>query len=241
MCGRFATGLIAGDAGVVEWLGIDGAAAPPPWAGEVATETPPAGPWPRPSWNVAPTQAAAIVVPGAEGAPRRLVAARWGLIPHWWRKPLSEMKAATFNARSEEAASKPMFRDAWQNGRCLVPALGYFEWSGKGSAKRPWFVTARTNRPGIAFAGLWARAHVEGETIESFTILTSAAGEATRHLHPRSPVVLGEGAFADWLAGGEPPLGPIADDRVILREVSRDVGNVRNDRPDLVEPVGLGL
>jgi len=208
---------------------------------EVATEAVPAGPWPRPSWNVAPTQEAAIVVRGEEGAPREVLAARWGLIPRWWRKPLSEMKASTFNARSEDASAKPMFRDAWKGARCLVPALGYYEWSGRKGTKTPWFVTARTNRPGIAFAGLWARAQVEGETLTSFTILTCTAGEATRHLHPRSPVVLGEEAFGDWLGGCDMPLGPIPDDRVILREVSSDVGNVRNDRPDLVEPVGLGI
>ncbi|MEO1457342.1 MAG: SOS response-associated peptidase [Pseudomonadota bacterium] len=258
MCGRFATGLIPGQNDTADWLDIERHAPAPDWyeAADWPSLTPPAGPWPRPSWNVAPTQEVPIVVAPAaregagegtaEGAeaPRRLLAARWGLVPRWWSKSLKELRASTFNARSEEAAGKPMFRDAWARGRCLVPALGYYEWSGKGAAKTPWFVTERNNRPGICFAGLWATATVEGVRLVSVTILTTAAGAATAALHPRSPVVLAPEDWAAWLGhegDAASLMRPIPDARIEIREVSRDVGNVRNNRPDLVEPVGLGL
>ncbi|MEO0622943.1 MAG: SOS response-associated peptidase [Pseudomonadota bacterium] len=228
MCGRFAVGDPEVDLWE-GWLEISGAAT--------------AGPepiWPEPNWNVAPTQIAAILVAN-EG--RRMVTARWGLIPRWWRKPLSEMKASTFNARSEEASQKPMFRDAWRVGRCLVPALGYYEWSGKKGAKTPWFVTLERNTPGICFAGLWAEATVDGALLRSFTILTCAAGKATQHLHPRSPVILDEQDWEEWLSaeGSEPPMSAPPDGRVRVHEVDARVGNVRNNGPELIEPVGLGL
>lgn len=225
MCGRFAVG----DPDPEAWA---------EWLGAALPEDRPA-----PSWNVAPTRPAMILRADRDGA-RRVEVARWGLIPHWWRKPLSEMKAATFNARSEDAAGKPMFRAAWRSARCIVPALGYFEWTGRAGAKRAFFITLETNAPGIGFAGLWARAEVEGESILSFTILTCPAGGATRELHPRQPVILSESAWDAWLAaepGSEALMGPPPDDRVRHWEVDRAVGNTRNDGPGLVERAGLAL
>lgn len=228
MCGRFAVGTPS-EAAWADWLGAP-----------VPRDRPP------PSWNVAPTDTALVLGLGRDGE-RRLAPARWGLIPHWWKKPLSEMKATTFNARSEEAAEKPMFRAAWARGRCLVPALGYFEWSGKAGAKQPWFVTQETNAPGIAFAGLAAKADLPGpdgpETIRSCTILTCAAGEATRHLHPREPVVLPESAWEQWLSGGEAGALMRAAEpaRVRLWPVGKAVGNARAEGPELIERVGPAL
>ncbi|HUS53239.1 MAG TPA: SOS response-associated peptidase [Thermohalobaculum sp.] len=217
MCGRFAVGDTRGD-DWADWLGIDIDS-----------------PWPAPSWNVAPTQTAGIVGQGKRG--RSLVQARWGLVPHWWKKPLAEFRATTFNARSEEAAEKPMFRDAWQRGRCLVPAIGYYEWSGKAGSKRAFFITLRGNAPGFCMAGLWALATIGGQKLLSFTVLICPAGAATRHLHPRSPVVLGEADWERWLTPNSDIadlMRPAADDRVELREVGSAVGNVRNNGADLI-------
>ena len=230
MCGRFAVGDARGGTrgdlrgeDWADWLGIDRDS-----------------PWPAPSWNVAPTAEAAIVGEGKRG--RGLVKARWGLVPHWWKKPLAGFRATTFNARSEEAAAKPMFRDAWRRGRCLVPAIGYYEWSGDAGSKRAFFISPTGNAPGFCMAGLWALAQIGGETLLSFTVLTCPAGAATRHLHPRSPVILAEADWERWLTAGSDAanlMRPAADDRVDLREVGPAVGNVRNDGPELIEPVGL--
>jgi putative SOS response-associated peptidase YedK len=53
---------------------------------------------------------------------------RWGLVPRWWSKPLKELRAATFNARSETVETKSFFRDAFKRTRCLIPMSGYYEW-----------------------------------------------------------------------------------------------------------------
>lgn len=224
MCGRFVVGEMRG-AEWADWLGVDRDS-----------------PWPEPSWNVAPTRETAVVIGGGEG--RRLIRARWGLVPHWWRKPLAELRASTFNARAEEAATKPMFRDAWARGRCLVPCIGYYEWSGKAGVKRAFFVTLKGNAPGFCMAGLWARARVEGETLLSFTVLTCEAGPATRQIHPRCPVVIAEADWDRWLTPGteaQDLMRPLPDDRVELREVGRAVGNVRNDGPELIEALDAGV
>lgn len=229
MCGRFAVGETRGPEWA-DWLGVDRDS-----------------PWPAPSWNVAPTQTAAIIGAGKSG--RGVALARWGLVPHWWTKPLDEFRATTFNARSEEAAQKPMFRDAWRKGRCLVPCIGYYEWSGKGAAKRPYLITLKRNAPGFCLAGLWAQTRIGGEKLLSFTVLTCPAGEATRHLHPRSPVVLAEPNWDRWLtpdpeasdSSAAEMMRPAPDERVELIEVGPAVGNVRNDGPELIRPAGLAL
>ena len=60
-------------------------------------------------------------------AKRELVPMRRGLVPSWWKKKAKETPA-TFNARAETVADKPMFRDAFKRRRCLIPASGYYEW-----------------------------------------------------------------------------------------------------------------
>lgn len=229
MCGRFAVGDMAG-ADWVDWLEIEAEQGwPPP-------------DWPVANWNVAPTQAVGFIA--EHGGKRQALVGRWGLIPHWWKKPLAEFRATTFNARSEEAAGKPMFRDAWKHRRCLIPAIGYYEWTGKKGDKTPWFIAARRNTPGMWFAGLWAEATIAETPLISCTILTTAAGEATRHLHPRSPVVLSDEEAPDWLAGASDPqalMHPIPDALTEVWEVDRAVGKVSNNGPQLIERVGLGL
>jgi hypothetical protein len=80
----------------------------------------------RARYNVCPTTTIdTIVEPDGK---RQLVPMRWGLIPAWWSKPLKEMKLATFNARAETVATKPMFRSAFKRSRCLIPVSGYYEW-----------------------------------------------------------------------------------------------------------------
>ena len=77
---------------------------------------------------------------------------RWGLV--WWTKPLKEMKHATFNARVETVASKPMFRGAFKRNRCLTPANGYYEWEDMPDGKQPHYFT-RADGQVITMAGLW--------------------------------------------------------------------------------------
>jgi putative SOS response-associated peptidase YedK len=81
---------------------------------------------PQSRYNICPTDPIDAVI--EQDGKRELVPMRWGLIPSWWPKPLKELKAATFNARVETVADKPMFRDAFRRMRCLIPASGYYEW-----------------------------------------------------------------------------------------------------------------
>jgi putative SOS response-associated peptidase YedK len=56
-------------------------------------------------------------------------------------KPLKQVPAS-FNARAESIADKPMFRDAFKRNRCVIPASGYYEWLKKPDGKRTYFISA---------------------------------------------------------------------------------------------------
>lgn len=88
-----------------------------------------------PNYNVAPTHEMPIVRRKKDDRRNELAIARWGLIPHW----ADDQKIAysTINARSETAASKPAFRDAFKRRRCLVVADAFYEWKRDGKEKQP--------------------------------------------------------------------------------------------------------
>jgi putative SOS response-associated peptidase YedK len=87
-------------------------------------------------YNIAPTDTV-DVVKLANGGTTELAPMRCGLIPYWWKKLLKQLPA-TFNARAEGVASKPMFRDAFKRHRCIVLASGYCEWIAKSDGKQPY-------------------------------------------------------------------------------------------------------
>ena len=91
----------------------------------------------------------------ANGDTTELVSMRWGLIPYWWKKPVKQLPA-TFNARAEGVASKPMFRDAFKRHRCIIPASGYYEWIKRSGGKQPFYISAADGGV-LSFAGLWDR------------------------------------------------------------------------------------
>ena len=147
--------------------------------------------------KLAPTDRVPIVVQ-QPGGPPQLVHARWGFIPHWWSKP--ELPRLSFNARSEEAAAKPMWRDALRQSRCLIPATTWFEWQHLHGAKIPHALTPDDGR-GFMFAGLWSlwRARKEAEPMTTCVILTAEASAPLRSVHERMPVVLAPAAWGAWL------------------------------------------
>jgi putative SOS response-associated peptidase YedK len=156
----------------------------------------------RPETDIRPTDlesVARLAQPGDPEGGFRLDLMRWGLVPAWHRKPLREFRAATFNARVETAAEAPSFRSAWRARRCLVPASGWYEWTGaEGRKVKRRFTLAGRER--FMFAGLWeVWRGPDGQNLESFTILTQEAGPAMAPYHHRAPVIVDEADFDVWL------------------------------------------
>jgi len=193
----------------------------------------------RPRWNAAPTTDLPVVTAAAGG--RTLEVMRWGLIPSWAKD--SKIARSTFNARAEGIDTKPAFRNAWKAGRrCLVIADGYYEW--RQTDRQP-FALALGNRGPMSFAGLWDHWRApDGNIVKSFTIITTRANEIAAAIHDRMPVILAPDCWASWLGetSATPDrlkamLRPYPSERMTLWPVHRRVGNVRNEGPDLFEPV----
>ncbi|WP_158742186.1 SOS response-associated peptidase [Acidisphaera sp. L21] len=199
------------------------------------------GPVPNvaPSWNVAPTQPAMVVRRHPDTGERRLDLLQWGLVPSWTKDPRAARRP--INARAETAAGSGMFKSALATRRCLIPADAFYEWQARADGKQP-FAIARADGAPLAFAGLWEGWRgADGEILRSFTILTIGANAAMRVLHERMPVILEHGDWAVWLdpasAHATTLMQAAANDMLRFWPVSRAVNAVRNNGPQLLDPV----
>lgn len=161
-----------------------------------------------------------------------LGAARWGFIPHWWK----EAKPPRFshNARVEEAASKPMWRDAMREetggARCLVPAQGWYEWqeSGRSGDRQPFYFHRADGRL-VAFAGLMS----VREGVLTCAILTGASRGSLAPIHERMPLALAPAGENAWLRSGALALA----EGIAHYPVPKLVNSSRAEGPSLIEPL----
>jgi len=192
-----------------------------------------------PRYNAAPTDKLPVVRLDREGN-RELALLRWGLIPFWAKD--EKVGFSSINARAETVATAPAFREAFPRRRCLVPATGFYEWKKlPGGSKQPYNIGMRDGSS-FAMAGLWERWTKGPEPIESFTIITGPPNSLAAELHDRMPVILEPDHWDAWLSSkdmGEVQkmLQPFPAQLMRAYPVSAKVGNVKNDAPDLIEPI----
>jgi putative SOS response-associated peptidase YedK len=227
---------------------------------EFAVERDRAGEDRNPDYNVAPTKQIYAVLDrsssedgGATERELRLV--RWGLVPSWAKN--ASGGARLINARAETVAVKPAFRSAFARRRCLIPADGYYEWqpAAAGSKVKQPFYIYRTDSGILAFAGLyelWRDASVPADHLDAWlwtaTIITTDAPDELGRIHDRMPMVIARDRWADWL-------DPANNDKELLHAtllpasaaggltshtVSTAVNSVRNNGPELTEPLPAG-
>jgi putative SOS response-associated peptidase YedK len=210
-------------------------------------------PFPR-RFNVCPTDTIPFLRLPSNSDRLELASGRWGMVPHWWKE--AKPPKTSFNARVEEAANKPMWRDALARARCLVPAEGWYEWRAVErvdpstgeivKAKQPYFIRARSADI-LCFAGLAAywKDPKTGEPLRSCAILTSAATGALAEIHDRAPVVLPRGAHAQWLdrrlvdPGKARAIaeGALPPSELVQWKVRLLVNNAKSDGSELIEPL----
>jgi putative SOS response-associated peptidase YedK len=203
-------------------------------------------------YNVLPTTNVPILRRARDADEVELTEARWGLIPHWWSKP--KMPTSTINSRSEEAAGKPMWRDAYRNARCLIPAVGWYEWREQERInpqtgevqkyKQPYYLRVAEREGPVCFAGLMSFWKPEsGEPRLTCAIMTRAPSPSAAQVHDRMPVILREEAHAEWLDTEIKDAARVAEiiatktiDDVRHHAVSTRLNAAKVDNADLTEP-----
>lgn len=245
MCGRYASSRRPED--LVDEFDIADARIPAPLEAD---------------YNVAPTKQVYAVVErppssqSEEPPERQLRVLSWGLVPSWAKDP--SIGNRMINARMETVAEKPAYKRAFAKRRCLLPADGYYEWyptqeltaAGR-RRKQPFFIRPRDHGV-LAMAGLYEiwRDPTKGEEdpdrfLWSCTVITTEAEDAVGHIHDRMPLMVERERWGTWLDPAAAPdhlldlLVPAAPGALEAYPVSTLVSNVRNNGPQLVEPLSL--
>jgi len=197
-----------------------------------------------PSYNVAPQSWQPVVRLSEDTGDRELTVMRWGLVPFWSRDGKSAFN--TINAKAETITTSALYREPFKRRRCLVPADWFYEWKKvEAKTKQPYAIVMKDDSL-FAFAGLWERWKDKetGEILETYTILTTDPNKLMEPIHNRMPVILAMKDYERWLEPGDPQrppvdlLRPYDAEQMKAWKVSTDVGNVWNNNPSLIEPLG---
>jgi putative SOS response-associated peptidase YedK len=195
----------------------------------------------QPRYNIAPTDDHLIL--RIKNEVREVLPAKWGLVNSWAKDAKSAAKQ--INARSESAATRPAFREAFEKRRCVVPSDGFFEWDRSAGQRQPYWFHRKDGGP-VLMAGLYESWQKQpGEWVRTFTILTTDANNVVARLHDRMPVVLDEKDADYWMFGTSDTtklralLKPAAESALVATAVSQRVNKVDNDDPGVLEPVAL--
>ncbi|KAG5002248.1 hypothetical protein JHK87_023320 [Glycine soja] len=198
----------------------------------------------RPAYNVSPGFDVPVVrrddASGGEGYVLHCM--KWGLIPSFTKKTEKPDHYRMFNARSESIDEKASFRRLLPKSRCLVAVEGFYEWKKDGSKKQPYYIHFKDGRP-LVFAALYdSWQNSEGETLYTFTIVTTSSSSALQWLHDRMPVILGSKESTDiWLSSSassfKSVMKPYEESDLVWYPVTSAMGKASFDGPECIKEI----
>jgi putative SOS response-associated peptidase YedK len=193
-----------------------------------------------PNWNVPPGSTPWLMHRLGDDA-EHLDMVNWGYRPAW---AAEKGIPIAINARIEKATG-PFFRPLWKAGRAIVPADGWYEWTGEKGNKQPWYIRLQTDRPMFLAALTNYRPDQEPKEGAGFVIVTAAAEAGMVDVHDRRPVVLAAEDAALWMDNGLLPEQAehlarsmaLPPDAFEWYRVSKDVNKVGNNDERLIQPI----
>ncbi|WP_373482206.1 SOS response-associated peptidase [Acetobacterium sp.] len=152
--------------------------------------------------DIYPTDLAPVYAPRPDHQGMDLKLKKWGYHRHFRKKTL------LINARSETVLEKIAFRDDFLKRRCLIPAVGFYEWNEKKEKFR------FTGVDELIYLGGFFHGQTEG--FDEFLIMTKSPIKLVAQIHNRMPVVIPADQATDFLYSTETALKIISENRVDL-------------------------
>jgi putative SOS response-associated peptidase YedK len=218
MCGRYYR--IGDKQAIAEWFHADPAEDLPDFAS---------------SYNIAPSSTQPVIRQGRDTGTREMVGMRWGLVGFGSAGP--DPKRTTFNARTESLEHSTLWRRPLHRYRCIVPLSGFYEWR---KSDRVPFRFALEHQDFYGLAGLWDAWKAPDGWLQSFSVITVTASPVMSAYHDRMPAILHPSDYDAWLDRAEVErapahlLRPYDGSDLVVYKANRAVGNVRNDRPNML-------
>jgi putative SOS response-associated peptidase YedK len=190
-----------------------------------------------PRYNIPPGTKPAVIhrLDGGKWIIDRLF---WGYKPPWYKRgPAS-------NARLDTVLKGSPFWKPLLGRRIIVPADGWYEWTGDKGAKLPWFIQPKDGRPVLMAAITAWEPSKEALAETGFAIITDDSAGGMVDIHDRRPMCLTVDDARAWL---DPDL-PVKDALELLStprpesafewyRVTPAVGNSRYQLSDASEPI----
>lgn len=193
-------------------------------------------------YNVAPSTKVYTVYGESRGI--RLGAVRWGWAPHWAKSNLP----LAINARAETVATGKYFKAVWPH-RALVMADGWYEWvkdEADPRKKQPYFIRLKNGAPMfVAALGQYPIEDGAERENDGLVIITQPSEGDLLTIHDRQPVVLSPDTARRWI---DPHLTSAEAEELLKTQgltaeaftwyaVDKAVGSVRNNAPELIQPL----
>jgi putative SOS response-associated peptidase YedK len=166
----------------------------------------------------------------------------WGYQSAWAR----EKKIGMANNATIEKARSPYWRALWKKGRVIVPADGWYEWTGERGNKQPWFIHLKSGAP-LFMAALSGLNPDHEERESGFAVVTAEAFGGMVDVHDRRPIVLSAEDAQLWLdlewsaeqAEEIARMSALPPDAFEWYPVSQDVNRTGNNSPQLIVPITI--
>jgi putative SOS response-associated peptidase YedK len=199
-----------------------------------------------PRYNISPSQTVPIIIEkdtDENKTARVLETSNWGLVPGFVKDP--RLLKPMINARAETLLEKRMFKGAFLNRRCLIPADGFYEWLTENKKKQP--VRFQINNGELfAFAGIYEEGkNKDGEFRRTCAIITVEANQKTAPVHHRMPAILKIEDEKRWIDNSinDPNalmemLNPCDNAIIDYYRCSTVVNSARSDNKNCILPAG---